>query len=240
MAYFAQSHLQLYQQLQESSYSEEDLILVDKSYQLAMRLFAGHYRPNNKPFLMHLVGVASILAFTRQPSFLIATGLLHSAYTLGLRRKGSNIKLRFRNDLINSLGETVEQLLYAYSNRRWSTFDFTNSSDFQSYSVKNQQLYIIKLADIHEEFLDAGHLFQPRKKLLYDENKNNDWLHDVAKFIKGIGFDTWAIELQNAIDEYNMPLPSAIMSDARSSFILAPGWFNNHFKNKLVKWLSQH
>ena len=55
MGSYAQTHLQLYRQLQDGLYGEEDLVLVDRAYRVAMRLFAGHYRPNNKPFLMHLL-----------------------------------------------------------------------------------------------------------------------------------------------------------------------------------------
>ena len=94
MCNYAQSHLHLYRQLQDASYSVEDLLLVDRSYRFAMRLFAGYYRPNNKPFIMHLVGVASILANVRQPPFMIAAGLLHSAYSLGLRCKVDQVKPR--------------------------------------------------------------------------------------------------------------------------------------------------
>jgi (p)ppGpp synthase/HD superfamily hydrolase len=114
MGYYAQTHLQLYRQLQDASYAEEDLILVDRAYQIAMRLFAGYYRPNNKPFLVHLVGVASILLNVRQPAVVIAAGLLHSAY-LGLGKKGSQVNRIYRKQIAESLGQKVEQLIYAYS-----------------------------------------------------------------------------------------------------------------------------
>src|ERR1700682_4770554 len=116
MGYYAQTHLQLYRQLQDASYGEEDLVLVDRAYRIAMRLFAGHYRPNNKPFLMHLVGVASILANARQPTVLIAAGVLHSAYPLGLGRKGSQVRRTHRKQIAESLGQEVEQIIYAYAN----------------------------------------------------------------------------------------------------------------------------
>src|ERR1700738_4018639 len=117
MGYYAQTHLQLYRQLQDASYGEEDLILVDRAYQIAMRLFAGYYRPNNKPFLMHLVGAASILVKVRQPAVVIPAVLLHSAY-LGRGRKGSRINRIRRKQIAASLGQKAEVLIYAYSNRR--------------------------------------------------------------------------------------------------------------------------
>jgi (p)ppGpp synthase/HD superfamily hydrolase len=200
MGYYAQTHLQLYRQLQDASYAEEDLILIGRAYQIAMRLFAGYYRPNNKPFLMHLVGVASILLNVRQPAVVIAAGLLHSAY-LGLGKKGSQVNRIYRKHIAESLGQKVEQLIYAYSNRHWSVRDFRDlEDDLQSLTIDQRQLYLIKLADIHEEFLDAGHLYQPGKKLLWDEDTNKAWLQDVAKRISTLGYESWAQEFQLAVD----------------------------------------
>jgi (p)ppGpp synthase/HD superfamily hydrolase len=242
MGSYAQTHLQLYRQLQKGLYGEKDLVLVDRAYQIAMRLFAGHYRPNNKPFLMHLVGVASILVNVSQPAVLIAAGLLHSAYPLGLGRKGSQVNRRHRKQIADSLGQKVEQLIYAYSNRRWSVCDFRDlEDDVQSLTSDGRQLYLIKLADIHEEFLDGGHLFQPRKKLLWDEDTNKSWLQDVAKRIERLGYESWAQEFQLAVDSNKGNLPDAIRGKASSSYFVAPGLLSDsHLKNRLIRWLARH
>jgi len=239
MGYYAQTHLQLYRQLQDASYAEEDLILVDRAYQIAMRLFAGYYRPNNKPFLVHLVGVASILLNVRQPAVVIAAGLLHSAY-LGLGKKGSQVNRIYRKQIAESLGQKVEQLIYAYSHRHWSVRDFRDLEDLQSLTIDQRQLYLIKLADIHEEFLDAGHLYQPGKKLLWDEDTNKAWLQDVAKRISTLGFESWAQEFQLAVDSNKGNIPDVIRGKASSSYILAPGLlFDSYLKNRLIRWLAR-
>ncbi|MGC2764190.1 MAG: DUF6817 domain-containing protein [Candidatus Acidiferrum sp.] len=239
MGYYAQTHLQLYRQLQDASYAEEDLILVDRAYQIAMRLFAGYYRPNNKPFLVHLVGVASILLNVRQPAVVIAAGLLHSAY-LGLGKKGSQVNRIYRKQIAESLGQKVEQLIYAYSHRHWSVRDFRDLEDLQSLTIDQRQLYLIKLADIHEEFLDAGHLYQPGKKLLWDEDTNKAWLQDVAKRISTLGYESWAQEFQLAVDSNKGNIPDVIRGKASSSYILAPGLlFDSYLKNRLIRWLAR-
>jgi (p)ppGpp synthase/HD superfamily hydrolase len=240
MGYYAQTHLQLYRQLQDASYAEEDLILIGRAYQIAMRLFAGYYRPNNKPFLMHLVGVASILLNVRQPAVVIAAGLLHSAY-LGLGKKGSQVNRIYRKHIAESLGQKVEQLIYAYSNRHWSVRDFRDlEDDLQSLTIDQRQLYLIKLADIHEEFLDAGHLYQPGKKLLWDEDTNKAWLQDVAKRISTLGYESWAQEFQLAVDSNKGNIPDVIRGKASSSYVLAPGLlFDSHLKNRLIRWLAR-
>ena len=241
MGYYAQTHLQLYRQLQDASFGEEDLVLVDRAYQIAMRLFAGYYRPNNKPFLVHLVGVASILLNARQPAVVIAAGLLHSAY-LGLGKKGSRVNRIYRKQIAESLGEKVEQLIHSYSNRHWSVRDFRDlEDDLPSFTIDDRQLYLIKLADIHEEFLDAGHLYQPRKKLLWDEDTNKAWLQDVAKRISTLGYESWAQEFQLAVDSNKGNIPDAIRGKASSSYVLAPGLpFDSHLKNRLIRWLARN
>ena len=239
MGYYAQTHLQLYRQLQDASYGEEDLVLVDRAYQIAMRLFAGHYRPNNKPFLMHLVGVASILVNARQPAGVIAAGLLHSAY-LGRGRKGSRINRIHRKQIAESLGQKVEEMIYAYSNRNWSVHDFRDlEDDLQSLTIDDKRLYLIKLADIHEEFLDAGHLYQPGKKLLWDEDTNKSWLQDVGKRISTLGYESWAQEFRLAVDSNKGNIPDAILGTASRSYIQAPGLFDSHLKNRLIRWLAR-
>jgi (p)ppGpp synthase/HD superfamily hydrolase len=204
-----------------------------------MRLFAGHYRPNNKPFLMHLVGVASILLNARQPAVVIAAGLLHSAY-LGLGRKGSLVNRIHRKQIAESLGQEVEQLIYAYSNRHWSVHDFRDpQDDHQALTIGDRQLYLVKLADIHEEFLDAGHLYQPQKKLLWDEDTNKSWLQDVGKRISTLGYESWAQEFHLAVDSNKGNIPDAIRGKASSSYVLEPGsLFDSHLKNRLIRWLT--
>jgi HD domain len=236
MGYCAQTHLQLYRQLRDASYSDDDIVLVDRAYQIAMRIFAGHYRPNNKPFLMHLVGVASILVNARQPAAVVAAGLLHSAY-LGRGRKGSQLH---RKQIAQSLGPQIEELIHAYSNRNWSALDFGNlQARLDSLTVDERQLYAIKLADIHEEFLDDGILFQPQKKLLRDEDSSASWLQGVREAISALGYESWAQEFQLAVDSKPENIPAAIRGKARSSYIQAPGLLDSRLKNKLVRWLAR-
>jgi (p)ppGpp synthase/HD superfamily hydrolase len=240
MSSYAQTHLQLYRQLQDGLYGEEDLVLVDRAYQIAMRLFAGHYRPNNKPFLMHLVGVASILANVSQPAVVLAAGLLHSAYPLGLGKKGNEVNPKYRKHIAASLGQEVEQLVYEYADRVWSVSDFRDIKN-ESLTPEGRQLYLIKLADIHEEFLDAGHLYQPRKKLLWDEDTNESWLQDIANRMEDLGYGPWAREFRLAVDSNKGNPPDAIRGKAFSSYMVAPGLLpDNHLKNRLIRWLARH
>ena len=80
---FAQTNIQLVNQLQRDGYHSSEIELVVRSYELAMRVFTGLFRSCEKTFIAHLVGTASILSKHRAPLNVVVAGLLHSAYTVG-------------------------------------------------------------------------------------------------------------------------------------------------------------
>src|ERR1700676_5647271 len=83
MQHYAQTNIQLFNQLHRKGYSESDLARVSAAYAFAARVFTGCFRPSGKVFLAHLVGTGSILAELHRPIATIAAGLLHSVYTHG-------------------------------------------------------------------------------------------------------------------------------------------------------------
>src|SRR5262245_40073116 len=117
---YAQTNLQLYGQLLFEGRREAELRLVHETYELALRLFAAQYRGNGKPFVSHLVGVASILAAHRQPIDTVAAGLLHSVYTFGEFGDGTRQATpRKRNEVRNAVGPAVEELVHQYAVIDW-------------------------------------------------------------------------------------------------------------------------
>src|SRR5437879_11925353 len=83
MHHFAQTNIQLINQLRRNGYSVTEIGSVLTSYELTMRLFTGRFRASGKTFIAHLVGTASILASLRASVALVTAGLLHAAYTSG-------------------------------------------------------------------------------------------------------------------------------------------------------------
>lgn len=65
--FIAQTNLQLYHQLQDANYSEQDLIFIHKAYNFATQLFTGFFRGSGKPFIAHLVDTASVLISLNKP-----------------------------------------------------------------------------------------------------------------------------------------------------------------------------
>lgn len=83
MQFYAQTNIQLLNQLQREGYSKEDLVSINNTYQFAIKMFAGCYRPSRKAFIAHVVGTASILASLHAPIKIVAAGLIHSIYAEG-------------------------------------------------------------------------------------------------------------------------------------------------------------
>ena len=80
---FAQTNIQLVNQLYRDRYTVAELRPIIACYELAMRLFTGRFRASGKTFIAHLIGTASILGSLRTPTSLVSAGLLHAAYATG-------------------------------------------------------------------------------------------------------------------------------------------------------------
>src|SRR5205809_5329802 len=80
---YAQTNIQLLNQLRAGGYATAELARIRDVYEFAMLLFTGRYQPCGKPFIDHLVGTASILAFLHRPVEVVAAGLIHAAYVYG-------------------------------------------------------------------------------------------------------------------------------------------------------------
>ena len=50
---YAQTSLQLFNQMRQAGYSPDDLATVRRAYDLAMKLFTSEYRGSGKPLLSH-------------------------------------------------------------------------------------------------------------------------------------------------------------------------------------------
>ncbi len=80
---YAQTKIQLLEQLRDGGYTEADLVLVLRAYAVAAELVSCRFQGNNNSFIAHLVGVASIAAAHGAGAEIVAVALLHSAYRNG-------------------------------------------------------------------------------------------------------------------------------------------------------------
>ena len=83
---YAQTNIQLYNQMMEQGRPAGDLAMAQAAYGLACQRFAGLLRPNGKCFIAHLVGTASIAAAHGANRETIAAAILHAWISHGSHR----------------------------------------------------------------------------------------------------------------------------------------------------------
>ena len=210
---YAQTNIQLFNQLQAADYDQTDLTCVCDAYALAMRLFTGCFRQSGKTFISHLVGTASILAEIRASSTTVAAGLLHSAYShgeFGTAERGiSDAK---RKQLSVAVGSEVERLVDQYTTSPWDaqTISAFLKSVPQPGSVAREVL-LIRLANELEDHLDFAALYSGAAEYRRDVIKS--YLFQSVDIAEKLGFPALASPLSKAFEEtLSMELPLAFLT----------------------------
>src|SRR3954453_1711126 len=128
----AQTNLQLYNQLRERGMPLDDMVLVHRAYELLISLYTGCFQGDDKPFVAHGIGTASILAEIGQPAEVLAFGMLHNVYGNGIfgdgdgpgptpkrRRLGREaMGGRIERLVREAMGERIESLIADFPERR--------------------------------------------------------------------------------------------------------------------------
>ena len=164
---YAQTNIQLYGQLLQRNWIDADLRQVQAAYALAMTVFAGHYRPNHKSFLAHLIGTASILAAHGADTTIVAAGLLHSAYSHGEFGDGSRgMTAAKRQTVRRASGDPCEALIARYTTMRWKLPEtIALAAGAEQLSDLDRTVALMKLADVLEDHLERGMAYSPNKQL---------------------------------------------------------------------------
>jgi uronate dehydrogenase len=197
---YAQTNLQLYNQLVDRGDSERDLLEVRRAYDFAVELFAGGVRPSGKPLLAHLVGTASILAGLDQTPGTVIAGLLHAAYShgdFGDVRSGTTPARSGR--VRAAVGDEVEERLAAYKALRWDAETIPATlGKLEGLTAGERELLLIRLANELEDQLDLGLHYSAadRYHVLYAGAAAKH----AVEIARGLGFPRLAGELASAFD----------------------------------------
>ncbi|MFB2939253.1 DUF6817 domain-containing protein [Aerosakkonemataceae cyanobacterium BLCC-F154] len=222
---YAQTYIQLLNQLKENGYSKEELVRVKNSYQMAAELFAGCYRPSGKTFIAHVVGTASILASLAVSLEIVIAGLLHSIYAeadFGSGKQGiSNTK---REQVKAVVGKEVEEYLCRYAALQWNAKTILSLRDrLHCLDQIDRNVLLIRLADQLEDSLDLGILYCSNRK------DRQQFLQDMGDIMvamaQEIGFPTLATELEAVFPENilaELPEELSPYSQYKDSFFIAP------------------
>jgi (p)ppGpp synthase/HD superfamily hydrolase len=224
MAY-AQTNIQLYGQLFQAGWADADLRRVQTAYGLAMTIFAGHFRPNHKSFLAHVVGTGSILAAHGGDSSIVAAGLLHSAYSHGEFGDGSRgITAAKTRKVRRTVGEHCETLIARYTSLRWKLSEivaFANGADYLP--ALDRSVTFIKLADVLEDHLERGMQYSPNKQSPGGSDADGEWRNAFVRLATALDHDRLAAELQVALRPTDdRPVPDFLLGHEPGSFVVTP------------------
>jgi (p)ppGpp synthase/HD superfamily hydrolase len=220
---FAQTNIQLYNQLHSAFYPDSDQLLIHRAYALAVELFTSCFRASGKPFLAHAVGTASILASLQLPASHVAAGLLHAAYALGEFGTGwkgmTEVK---RTRLRNRVGQEVEDLVARYTMYGWSGRDIRNiRARIDAISPEERSVLVIRLANELEDHLDAGILY------CRDAERREDHLRSslclCVEIAERLGIQDLASQLSQTFQQtLSASVSSSLRGPNHATFSVAP------------------
>ncbi len=109
----------------ERGYSVQELAILSNGYRLAQSMTDGGYRPCGRPFINHLVGVASILIRYSFKIDLVLTGLLHTFYSHGHSHpQGADAAVEAVSTLLGGPGSSVENRVRSYTMKNGNFTEF--------------------------------------------------------------------------------------------------------------------
>jgi (p)ppGpp synthase/HD superfamily hydrolase len=241
MHYFAQTNIQLFNQLDRSGYSSADLSCIYKTYNLSMQLFTGAFRPSGKTFIAHLVGTASILAFLHAPIKVVATGLIHAAYEagdFGDGRKGISPYRRQQLKLV--LGHEIEEYVAQYFAFKWHEETILSTCDrFESLNIAEREILLIRLANELEEYLDLGLLYCGVLKQEQYSNRARNLILEMAEKLAGTDFSN---KLKQAFQEAELaqiPIEFQNQTNRNYSCVIVPKSYKKRLFVVLCYFLSK-
>ena len=244
---YAQTNLQLYQQLARADYPQTDILAIHRAYEIAIQQFSGQYRSSGKTFIAHLMGVSSILVWLEQPVQIIIAGMIHSIYQHGdfgavIQPMNYAISQRKRESVAQLFGAYIEELAYRYTHLDPNAKTFQDYFDrHDSLSPIAQELLLIRLADLLEDTLDDGLLFCPNWQAR--QRHIQDIATIAVDLAHQLGYSNFAIALEESfrkiLETKPVPMMQNSMTD-NASFLLVPSYYRKTLpailKEKSTHW----
>ncbi|MEN8106981.1 MAG: DUF6817 domain-containing protein [Pseudomonadota bacterium] len=210
---YAQTNIQLFNQLQRDGYRAGQLRLIADAYFLATRLFAARVEASGKCFMAHVIGTASILSASVAPAELVAAGLVHNVYCNGdfgdYRKKVTEAKRRRIRDTI---GEGAEQYVYRFAMQRWNAAGLRKTHEqLSGMQELDRRVVLLYLADQLEKHLGLEILyFRDYEQRCRHYREFGPLLVDMAR---QLGYSSLSHQLQEALQA---TLGSTIPAELRS------------------------
>lgn len=220
---YAQTNLQLYNQMRAAGYCEAGIRLVRDAYDLATRLFTAKFRGSGKPLLSHLVGTASVLCTLAVPDRLLAAAGLHAAYIFGDFGDGRPGMTPARRAFVRrGIGSEVEDLVARYHRLDWrpeTIGAFYERVD--ELSAPERDVLLIRLANELEDHLDLGILYCRNAAHRREEIERS--LHLCIALAEAIGQTLLASELTRVFEEArSSAIPESLRHAWDYTYLLMP------------------
>jgi gluconolactonase len=239
MSSYAQTNLQLFNQLRGLGYGKADLALIRDAYELAMVLFSGRFQSSGKSFIAHVVGTASVAAALRSPGDTVAAALLHSAYAKGdFGHARGGVSRRKRREISGFLGAEVEEYLARFPHAHWRSptvrLACTNPSRL---GPIERNLLILRLADYRERLLDSDLLY-------YGDTARRFFLSSAGTAVataENLGLLGLATEIKQAVRNSaceKMAVDPAPENGKQSSFTITPKSCRVHLSIRMRRGLG--
>jgi len=158
---YAQTKIQLFNQLRCGGYSNTELECILNTYELVIRLLTGRYRPSGKTSIAHAVGTASILSSLGVRPEVVAAGLLHAIYIHGdFGGRATGISDAKRKRVRCAVGKEVEEFVARYESLRWTDQTISAIHDgLHELGPIDRDVILVRLANELEDNLDWGILY---------------------------------------------------------------------------------
>ena len=218
---FAQTNVQLYQQLARAGYSVEERVRARQAYELATLLFAGRMQPSGKDFLAHVVGTASVLAELAQPGELVAAGLIHNAYSNG---DFGVIPPEARRERVrHAVGDRAEEFVHRFAVCDWSPrrIQSLDRDDIEEMGEVDRGVILIRLADLLEKHVTDPAYFVRDEHLRRLERSGTA----LVRLAGCLGLPTLARDLEREFEVYregNRVIEPRIQPSEGNSFVVIP------------------
>ena len=227
---YAQTNVQLFNQLRCEGYSEEERELVRQTYEFAMLLFTGLFLPSGKGFIDHLVGTASILASLHTRIEIVAAGLIHAAYLhgdFGGARKGvSDAK---RKKVRDAVGENVEDYVHRYDRLLWGTREAIQTVDdhLADLGPIDCQVLLMRLANELEHELDLGNLYCNKSETEQERHQRymkcyGPKLVSMAERLGALPLATEIATASKNVASTRLPVVPCIRTKHRGAYVATP------------------
>ena len=245
----SQTIVQLYRQLLGQEFTAAEIQRVAAMYHYMMELCGNRFRASGKPFMDHLVGVASIAAHYRHDIVLVVAALAHSVYDeADFGSFWPKITRRNKRELRRELGHDVDTLTRLYSEFEWKPQTVaTIPQRLASMTGTERDVVFLRVANELEEAINLDLLFYENVR----RQKKLALLNACSDIADGLGYPAMAREVREAYvvlvhaDVAGMPVPehaySFIVTPRSDRKRLSPllGRYFYRFRKRLYNALKQ-